>query len=485
MSKNDKINPLIDIAGKIPPQAIDIEDAILGALMLERDAIDRINIEPEYFYKEVNQHIFRSIQKLAFKNDPIDLMTVQEELRKSDMLEIVGGPYYISQLTNKVASASNIEYHSLVITDKFIKRELIRISSEIQQKAFDDSQDTFEIFDTFYSQLDSINNEVEDIDHTKTWVELMKEALNEAEHREKLHKESKIIGIPTPVAKLTKWTCGWQGKQFIIIAGRPGMGKTAWALGCLKTASINGYKPVMFSLEMSDVSIANRLIIGESGINADNFRSGNIQNYEWEQLNNAIGIMIDYNILIDDKPKSINKIRAKVKSLHRKGLCDMVVVDYIQLSWDDSVKGNAIREQEVSAVSRKLKLLAQELNIPVIALSQLNRAIENRPNKKPQLSDLRESGAIEQDADVIIFIHRPEKYGILEDENGPLNGKCDCILEKQREGQVGTINFKYNDSITAIYDWDDYNTLNQTTDNYHPDRNFEPNKGFENETTPF
>lgn len=484
MAKKDNKQPIIlDVAGKIPPQAVDLEEAVLGALMIEKDAIDRVKLKPEYFYKDSHQHIFRAIQKLAFKNEPIDLMTVQEELRKSEVLEQIGGPYFISMLTSKIASASNIEYHSLIITDKFIKRQLIRISGEIQTKAFDDSEDTFEIFDNFYSQLDSINNEVEDVDNVKTWVELMKEALKEAEQRTSLYKDSKTIGIPTPILKLTKWTCGWQPKQFIIIAGRPGMGKTAWALGCLKTASVYGYKPVLFSLEMSDVSIANRLIIGESGVNADDFRSGNIQNEDWVKLNNSLGKMMDYNILIDDKPKSINKIKAKVKSLHRKGLCDMVVVDYIQLSWDDSLQNKAIREQEVSSVSRKLKLMAQELNIPVIALSQLNRAVENRPNKKPQLSDLRESGAIEQDADVIIFIHRPEKYGFTEDENGePLNGRCDCILEKQREGQVGTINFKYNDSVTAIYDWDNYGELKELS--YHPDRNFEPNREFD-KTPPF
>jgi len=470
----------IDISGKIPPQAIDIEEAVLGALMLERDAIDKINIKPEYFYKDAHQKIFTSIQKLSSKSEPIDLLTVTESLRRDNSLDEIGGPYCISRLTSIVSSSFNIEYHSLILTEKYVKRELIRISSEIQAKAYDDSQDTFDIFDEAYSQLDAINSEIDSTDELKTWSELLKETRKDIIRRHDLIKEGKIIGIPTPLLKLTKWTCGWQGKQLIIVAGRPGMGKTAWGIGCMKTAAINGYKCAFFSLEMSDLSIANRFVIGESGVDADNFRAGNIQNYEWSQIDNAIGKMYDYNILIDDKPKSINKIKAKVKSLHRKGLCDLVIVDYIQLSWDDSVKGNAIREQEVSAVSRKLKTMAQDLNISVIALCQLNRAVENRPNKKPQLSDLRESGAIEQDADLVIFVHRPDKYGILEDENGNLlNGRCECILEKQREGQVGTIYFKYNQSITSIYDWDDFNDLKSY--HVHPDKNIEPNRSFDNE----
>lgn len=478
MNKNDKQTILVDSLGKIPPQALDIEEAILGAIMIERDIVGSLNIKPEFFYKTAHQKIYSAILRLSIKNEPVDLFTVQESLRVSGDLEYVGGPYYISQLTSKIASASNIEYHALVLTDKYIKRELIRISSEIQNRAFDDSEDTSNILDDCYSQLDAINSDIEDSDELKTWGELLKETISQAKEREKLFRNNKIIGIPTPIAKLTKWTCGWQNKQLIIIAGRPGMGKTAWALGCGKTAAINGFKVAMFSLEMSDVSLANRIIIGESGINSDGFRSGNIFQSEWDQIDKAVGKMWGYNLLIDDKPKSINKIRAKVKSLHRKGKCDLAIVDYIQLSWDDSVKGNALREQEVSAVSRKLKLMAQELNIPVIALSQLNRAVENRPNKKPQLSDLRESGAIEQDADVIVFIHRPEKYGLTEDEDGnPLNGRCDCILEKQREGQVGTINFRYNDSITAIYDWDDFEYSKQSL---FPDKNFEPNIDFEN-----
>lgn len=442
--------------GKIPPQAIDLEEIILGALMIEKDAIDKVDLRPEYFYKDSHQKIFIAIQNLSLLNNPIDLLTVTDELRKLKWIDEIGGPYYVTLLTSKVASSMHIEYHSKIITEMFIKREIIRISTELQQRAFDESEDTFDLLDSFYSQLDRLNNNAE-IDEPKTWNELIKETLKRTEEREQTYLSGKTVGIPTPVFKLTKWTCGWQPKQLIIIAGRPGQGKTAWALGCLKTAALNGYKPALFSLEMSDVSIADRIVIGESGINADDYRRGAIGDENWILLNNSFNKLSQYkNILIDDKPKNINRIRSKIKSLHRKGKCNMVIVDYIQLVGDDSIKTNANREQEVSTISRKLKLLASELNIPVIALSQLNREVEKRPNKKPMMSDLRESGAIEQDADVIMFVWRPEKYGITEDENGePLNGRSFIILEKQREGNIGTIPFKYNDSVTAIYDYDE------------------------------
>lgn len=466
----------VDIFGKIPPQAIDMEEAVLGALILEGESIEKVNLKPEYFYKDSHQKIFKSIKNLQITKDPIDLLTVTEMLRKNGDLEDIGGPYYLGQLTTKVASSFNIEYHSLIIIDKFIKRELIRISNEVQEKAFDDSEDIFDIVNELSNKANRLIENTDISGDLKSWIELMKESIEEAKKREKLFSQSKSIGIPTPINTLTKWTCGWQPKQLIIIAGRPGMGKTAWALGCLKTASFHGYNPVLFSLEMSDVSIANRIIVGESGIDSDDFRSGNIGE-NWNIIDKAIGKLSKYNILIDDKPKSIDKIRYQVRKLHKKGLCDLVIVDYIQLSWDDSLNDKSIREQEVSSVSRKLKLLAQELNIPVIALSQLNRQVENRPNKRPQSSDLRESGAIEQDADVILFVYRPDKYGITEDEKGNLlNGRCECILEKQREGRVGTIYFKYNKSITDIYDWDDYNELDN-----NPDKFIEPNKNFYDE----
>jgi replicative DNA helicase len=472
----------IDLLGKVPPQACEIEEAILGALMLESDAIEQINLKPEHFYKDSHQKIFKSILDLHSKKQPIDLLTVQDSLRKNGFLDEVGGPYYIATLTTKIASAIHVEDHSRIITEKFIRRELIRLSSEMTKGAFDEASDIDDIINNISINFSSINDFGES-DHLKSWLELVKQAMVEAEKRQKLYNEGGIIGIPTPVKTLTKWTCGWQPKQLITIAGTPGSGKTAWALGCLKTAAVHGYKSALFSLEMSDVSIANRILIGQSGIDADNFRSGNIQNYEWEMLDKSISKILDYPILIDDVPKNINKICSKVRKLHKKGLIDLVVVDYLQLTSDDSLGKNVLREREVSSISRKLKLLAQELSVPVIELSQLNREVEKRANKMPQLSDLRESGDIENNSDLVILILRPEKYGLTEDENGaPYNGQSLCILAKQREGQTGIIPFKYNKSVTDIYDWEEIEVPTQIqTISYNPNSFLESNADFLND----
>lgn len=453
MATKSNINNNVDYTGKIPPQALEIEEAILGALMIEPDAIDRVELKPEYFYKDCHQKIFASIKRLSTLREPIDLLTVTNDLRKHNQLDEVGGPFYITKLTSTIASSSHIENHAKIITQKFVQRDIIRISTEAQQMAFDEMNDPYDILVLIQKQFDLLNNF--ETDEPKTFDQVLKESLNNAQKRQKLKLEGKTIGIPTPLSQLTKWTCGWQGKQFIIIAGRPGMGKTAVAIACMRSAAIHNYSSVLFTLEMSDTSVADRMIIGESDINADDFRRGEISPYQWEILDRSFQKMSDYKICIDDKPKSINKICSKARTLHRKGKCDFVLVDYIQLAGDDSLKSNSNREQEISTISRKLKLLALELNIPVIGFSQLNRQVENRPGKTPMLSDLRESGSLEQDADIVIFIHRPEKYGIIEDQEGnSLKGIGHAMIEKQRDGQTGVIQFKYNESVTALYDLD-------------------------------
>jgi replicative DNA helicase len=457
MAKQNTNISVIDYGGKIPPQAVDIEEAILGALMIEKNTIERVTLKPQYFYKDIHQKIFTAISALNDRNKQIDQLTVSEELKRLNLLEEIGGPFYISQLTMKVAGAWNIEQHTQIVFEKFVKREMIRVASEIMSKSFDDTEDTFDILDGAYGEWDKLNNQASEIDEPKPLRQLIKESALGLARRQKLLSEGKTVGIKTPILKLTKWTHGWQGKQLIIIASRPGMGKTAHALANLKSAAMDGKHPCLFSLEMSSVSLTDRILIGESGIDADNYRSGNINQYDWQSFEAASNKLLDLPILIDDKPKSINKIRAMAKSLHRKGRCDMLIIDYLQLSWDDSGEKKSIREQEISNITRKAKLLAVELDIPVILISQLNRAVESRPNKRPILSDLRESGAIEQDADIVLFIYRPDKYGITTDEETgqPLNGRSEIIIEKHRDGQIGTVYFRYNSSITAVYDWDE------------------------------
>lgn len=471
---DNRINIVQFDLGKLPPQAVDIEEAVLGAILVEGEAYDRISISPVYFYKEVHQKIYRAIVNLKKQKEPVDILTVTEELRKSEELDEVGGPFYITTLSNRVASSAHIEYHAAIITEKYILRELIRISTDIQSRAFEDV-DPDDLFNYYNQSIDQLMNNTMNFDEIKTFDQLVRESLVKAEERQQLFKEGKSIGIPTPVTKLTNHTTGWQAPQFIIIAARPGHGKTAWALACARKAAIFGYQPAIFSLEMSGVSLTNRLIIGETGIDADNFRKGDIEHHEWDKINAHVGRMMDWKIVIDDNPKPIDKIIQKVRFLHRKKLIDLLIIDYIQLASDENMKENANRQEEVSSISRKLKLIGMELNIPVIALSQLNRDVEKRGSKVPMLADLRESGSLEQDADVVLFLYNPAKYGITEDEDGKkLDGKSYVIIAKQREGYTGPIEFRYNKSITAVYDYQESYDFKASPSSYFTRNDFEP-----------
>lgn len=471
---------------KIPPQATDIEEAVLGALMLEKGAYDKISLKPCEFYKEQHQKIFAAIQEIEKEGNPIDIFTVSEKLKNKGQFEEIGGPYFISSLPSKVANASSIDTHALIIHDKFIKRQLIAFSSALQTQAYDDQLDTFDVLDFANSELDKVNNETLLEDDIPTFRDVLKKTLALLVERNKLFKEGKSIGIPTPIRQLTKFTSGWLRKQFIVIGARPGAGKTALALAIGKTAALNDYKVFFASLEMSDTEIGGRLLVGASGIDADRFKFGNIEDYEWSQLEQSISSIYDLPIFIDDVPKNINRIKSKAKLMHRKGQCDILILDYIQLAGAGDEKKNQLREQEISYVSRTCKLLAQELDIPVIALSQLNRSVETRSgSKRPQLSDLRESGSLEQDADIVMFIYRPEMYGITEDENGEsYDGKSELILAKQRGGQTGIVEFRFNKSLTHVYDADyaEPQQFQPKKTEYNPNQNIEPNTQFDNET---
>lgn len=475
--------------GKIPPQACDIEEAVLGALMLEKGAYDKIVLKPCEFYKDTHQIIFKAIQELEKKNQPIDYLSVCEKLKELGELDVVGGPHYVSQLTGKVTNASNIEYHSLIIHDKFVKRQCIAFSNELMNRAFDDNLDTFDIVDYANIELDKINNDIVIEDDILTFKEVIKNTLESFEQRVKLYSEGKSIGIQTPIQKLTKYTSGWQPKDFIVIGARPGAGKTALALAILKTAAENSKSVYLASLEMSSIQLGGRILVGTSGINADNFKFGNIQDGEWGKIEKAIQKLENLPIFIDDKPKNINRIKSKAKLLHRKGQCEMLIIDYIQLASIEGENSSRNREQEISYISRTCKTIGMELDIPVIALSQLNREVEKRTIKKPGLSDLRESGSIEQDADIVLFIYRPEMYGLTEDENGnPYNGKSELIIAKHRNGQTGIIDFRFNESLTAVYDYDEFEKSNDLFEHYNPNDHIdpnsriEPNANFENET---
>tara|TARA_B100000780_G_C21108775_1_gene447908 strand:- start:63 stop:1583 length:1521 start_codon:yes stop_codon:yes gene_type:complete len=443
--------------GKVPPQAVDLEEAVLGALMLEREAVnDVIDIlQPESFYKEAHQKIYGAIKELFGKSQPIDILTVTEELRKSGELDVVGGPYFISQLTNRVASAANVEFHARIISQKYIQRELIRISSETIKDAYDETTDVFDLLDKAESNLFKVaeGNLRKSFDSMSG---LVAQAIKQVEELSK--KDDGVSGIPTGFTNLDKVTSGFQPSDMIVLAARPGMGKTAFVLSLTRNSAVEFKIPVaVFSLEMSSIQLVNRLIAAETELDAEKLKKGNLANHEWEQLNAKVGALSNAPIFIDDTPAlSVFELRAKCRRLKAQHDIQMVIIDYLQLmtAGGDNKGGN--REQEISTISRSIKSIAKELHVPVIALSQLSRAVETRGgDKRPQLSDLRESGAIEQDADMVMFIYRPEYYNITEDADGnPTQGTGEIIIAKHRNGALENVKLKFINRLAKFTNLD-------------------------------
>ena len=451
--KKNTMDQMLDY-GKLPPQAIDLEEAVLGAIMLEKDAIIAVMdiIQPESFYKEGHQKIFKAVLDLSQELQPIDILTVTEELRKRDELDIVGGPFYITQLASRVSSAAHIEYHARIIAQKHIQRELIRVSTEIQSKAYDDTIDVNDLIDFSESELFKVAEGNIKKETTKINL-IIQEAITQIEEAGK--REDGLSGVPSGYTKLDRVTSGWQRSDLVIIAARPSMGKTAFVLSMTRNMAIDHNQGVaLFSLEMSSVQLVNRLIVSETELSSDKIRNGRLEPFEWEQLEYKIKRLVDANIYIDDTPAiSVFELRAKCRRLMSQQKVDIIIIDYLQLMTGPAeTKGN--REQEVSMISRSLKGIAKELNVPIIALSQLNRSVEMRSGtKRPQLSDLRESGAIEQDADMVLFIHRPEKYGFIEDEEGnSLLGIAEIILAKHRNGALADIKLRFRNELAKFED---------------------------------
>ncbi len=460
-NKNNKSSSDLSnlVFGKLQPQAVQLEEAILGALMLDKESLPIIMdlVRPESFYKEAHQVIFKAMLSLFEKSFPIDLLTVTEELRKNGDLEKVGGPYHIVELTNRVASAANIEYHSRIVAQKHILRELISASTKVINNAYDETVDVFTLLDEAEQNLFKISdNNLKRSSETMGIVaaRLLKQI------KELSKKEGGLTGVPTGFIALDKVTAGWQPSDLIVIAARPGMGKTSFVLSIAKNAASDFKRPVaLFSLEMANVQLVQRLISMEAEISGQKLRTGQLEEYEWQQLHRAIEKMADVPIFIDDTPAiNIFELRAKCRRLKQEHNIELIIIDYLQLmtaGTEGSKSGN--REQEISMISRALKGMAKELNVPVIALSQLSRAVETRGgNKKPMLSDLRESGAIEQDADIVSFIYRPEYYQILEDEDGnPMKGVAEIIIAKHRNGSLETVKLKFTDSFARFGNLED------------------------------
>ena len=451
------VSPVSLELGKLPPQAIDLEEAVLGGIMLEKDAfISVIDIlKAESFYTEAHQKIFKAILDLSSNEKPIDILTVTEELRKNNQLDEIGGPIYISKLTNRVASAANIEFHARIVAQKHIQRELIRVSSEIQTRAFDESIDVDDLLDFSEQELFQIAEGNIKRETVKINI-LIKEAILQIEEAGKT--EGSLIGVPSGYTKVDRITSGWQKSDLIIIAARPSMGKTAFALSMAKNIAVDHNRPIgFFSLEMSSIQLVTRLIVSETELPSHRIRNGKLDDHEWKQLESNIKTLVEAPIFIDDTPAiSLFEFRAKARRLKLQYKVELIVVDYLQLMTSTS-DARGSREQEVSSISRSLKAIAKELEIPIIALSQLNRSVEMRSgNKRPQLSDLRESGAIEQDADLVIFIHRPEKFGILTDEEGNSNkGLAEIIVAKHRNGPIGDVTLRFREEMAKFVEPDE------------------------------
>ena len=432
--------------GKIPPQAIDIEQVVLGAMMLEKEALnDTINIiTKESFYDPRHQFIYGAMHDLFANTMPVDLITVTDRLQKNGELEAAGGVAYIAQLTNRVASSAHIEFHSRIIAEKFIKRELIKVSSEIIRDAYDETIDVFELLNKAESNLFQIA-ESNMTKQASTMQNIVGQAISEIEKAR--NNPDGISGTPSGFYELDKITSGWQKSDMIVIAARPGMGKTALVLSMARNTAVDYNMGVaVFSLEMSAVQLVKRLIAGEARIDSEKLRKGNLAEHEFQQLHSRITALSAAPIFIDDTAAiSIFDFRAKCRRLKAQHDIQLVIIDYLQLMTAKDGKGSGNREQEISTISRSIKEIAKELNIPIIALAQLSRSVEQRGgDKKPILSDLRESGAIEQDADIVSFIYRPDYYGIVKDDDGNSNnGIGEIIIAKHRNGKTDRVRLRF------------------------------------------
>lgn len=465
------------VYGKVPPQARDLEEAVLGAIMLEKSAFDTVIeiLKPECFYVDAHQRIFRAMQSLAQKSMPIDLLTVVEELRIKEELELVGGPYFVTKLTNAVVSSANIDAHSRIILQKFIQRDLIRISGEIISDAYEDSTDVFDLLDDAESKLFEITN-----NHLRKNFDSIDSVLVKTIQRieDMRNRQEDITGVPSGFATLDRVTYGWQPTDLVILAARPAVGKTAFALNLARNAALHSKKPTpvaFFSLEMSSAQLVQRILSAESEIWLEKIARGKMEDHEMQQLyKNGIGRLQNAPIFIDDTPAlNIFELRAKCRRLKNKHNLGMVIIDYLQLMSGAGDKRSSNREQEISTISRNLKGLAKELGIPIVALSQLSREVEKRKDgeKMPQLSDLRESGAIEQDADMVMFLYRPEYYNITANEMGESNkGETHVRIAKHRNGSLETIKLRALLHIQKFVEMeeDDFSGMGMPQGNWKP-----------------
>lgn len=463
---NDTLTAVSQQKGKMPPQALELEEAVIGALMLEKHAILNVQevLRADAFYKEAHQLIFQAVLDLSARIEPIDMLTVSNQLQKMGQLQAIGGLAYLASLTQKVGSAAHIEFHAKIVAQKYIQRQLIASATEIQEQSFSEDKDVSDLLDFAESEIFKIaeGNIKRDVQKSRDILSKALKAIEEAGQ-----KPDGMSGVPSGFTEVDRLTMGWQPSDLVIIAARPSMGKTAFVLSLARNIAVDFQNGVaFFSLEMSSVQLMMRLIIGESGLDSNLIKSGKLTPDQWKHLEASVKPLSGAKLFIDDTPAlSIFEFRSKARRLKSQFDIQIIIIDYLQLMTAGTSDGKGNREQEVATISRSLKAIAKELNVPILALSQLNRSVESRGGtKRPQLSDLRESGAIEQDADIVAFIHRPEYYGLTLEEDGTSTaGLAQIIFAKHRNGAVGDVKLRFRAEQAKFMDWDDTGISGITT----------------------
>ena len=440
----------------VQPQAVEIERVVLGALMVDSDAFSVVSelLKPETFYEPRHQKIYEAIRNMNMDERPVDIMTLNDELSKMGEIDKVGGVDYLMEISSQVASAAHVESHARILAEKYMQRQLIHFAGDIETKAYDSSVDVDELMQQAEGSLFQIsqNNMKQDFTQVAPVVKNAVEILQRA-----ASNKGGLTGIPTGYTGMDEITSGWQASDLVIIAGRPAMGKTSFALSIAKNVAVDYGVPIgFFSLEMNNVQLVNRLISNVCEVSGRKILNGQLDPSDWERLDKRIGRLTDAPIYVDDTPGlSVFELRTKARRLVREKGVKIIMIDYLQLMNANGMKFGS-RQEEVSTISRSLKGLAKELDIPVLALSQLSRNVENREGlegKRPQLSDLRESGAIEQDADMVLFVHRPEYYHIYQDEKGnDLHGMAQIIIAKHRKGSTGDVLLNFRGEFTRFQD---------------------------------
>lgn len=439
IARQEDKNIIQSFGAKIPPHSNEAEIAVLGSMMLDRMAITKAEsiLKPECFYNEAHRIIFETCQKLNNSAVPVDIVTLAEELRKKDLLEFIGGTYYLTEINVKTPTAANVEHHALIVKEKFLKRMLINSAGSMLENAYDDSVDIDDEIDIAQRSLFEIAEQNIKSD-SKDFKKLMKDTYTQIQQFKDRGSDG-LTGIPSGFIELDNMMGGFQRSDLIIIAGRPSMGKTALALSMARNIAVEYKKSVaFFSIEMKNTQLAIRLISAEAKIDQHKIRTGKLSSEDDSRIVNAIGRISEAPFIIDDSPvMTVSEFRAKCRRLKTEKNIDVVFVDYLQLIQAPKAES---REREISMISQAMKSIAKELNVPVISLAQLNRSVESRTDKKPMLSDLRESGSIEQDADVVLFVNRPDFYKkgdetISQEEQST----GEIIIGKQRNGPTGTV----------------------------------------------